>query len=361
VARSERDIRRIVVFCPNMIGDGVMATPTLRALRKGFARARITGVMKPLVATTLAGGPWLDEQILLDPKSKKPECRTLNVLKRLRAERFDLAVLLPNSFRSAGLAWLAGVPQRVGYARAGRGVLLTDRLAVPYDDHRNRLPVPIVEYYLAIARRLNCPVDSLRTELYTTEADEQAADRVWSRLGLPQHEPVVCLNNGGAYGPAKSWPVEHFAHLARRLATEAEVAVLVVCGPGERLGARATVEQAAHPKVVSLADEPMSVGLSKACIRRSALLVTTDSGPRHFAAPFDVPVVTLFGPTHIAWTRTYYSKAIHLLHPVPCGPCQRPICPLGHHKCMRDLDPDSVFKAARRLLHRRRPALVGTG
>jgi heptosyltransferase-2 len=92
--------------------------------------------------------------------------------------------------------------------------------------------------------------------------------------------------------------------------------------------------------------------LTKACIRRSALLVTTDSGPRHFAAAFDVPVITLFGPTHIAWTRTYHPKAIHLLHPVPCGPCQRPTCPLGHHRCMRELDPDAVFAAARRLLPR---------
>ena len=104
------------------------------------------------------------------------------------------------------------------------------------------------------------------------------------------------------------------------------------------------------PAVVSLADEELSLGLSKACVRRSALLVSTDSGPRHFAAAFRVPVITLFGPTHIAWTRTYHPRAIHLFQPVPCGPCQKSICPEGHHRCMRELDPEKVYDAAIRLM-----------
>jgi lipopolysaccharide heptosyltransferase II len=359
VARLERDVRRIVIFCPNLIGDTVMATPALRALRKGFAGSHIAGVMKPQVAPTLDGGSWLDERILFDPRSRTPEQRSLAVIKRLRDERFDLAVLLPNSYRSAAVAWLAGVRRRIGYSRMGRGLLLTDSLAVPRDRKGQRLPVPIVGYYLAIARLLNCPIDSFRTDLFTTDADEQAADRCWSRLGLDRHETIVCLNNGGAYGPAKSWPKEHFANLARRLAEEMGVAVLVVCGPSESAGAREIVARAGHPSVVCLADEPMSIGLTKACIRRSALLVTTDSGPRHFAAPFGVPALTLFGPTHIAWTRTHDPRSVHMLNPVPCGPCQRPICPLGHHKCMRELKTDDVFEAASRMLRTRQPVMVG--
>ena len=82
-----------------------------------------------------------------------------------------------------------------------------------------------------------------------------------------------------------------------------------------------------------------------ACAGRR-VLITTDSGPRHFAAAFNTPVITLFGPTHIAWTRTYHPHAWHILHKVPCGPCQRPVCPEGHHRCMRDLSPESVFRAA---------------
>lgn len=343
---------RIVVFCPNLVGDTVMATPTLRALRQGFPAARITALIKPNVAPTLAGAPWIDDLIRFHPKSAEPEQRMPGVISRLRGERFDLAVLLPNSIRSALMAWLGGVERRVGYARGGRGLLLTDHLHAPRDVRGRFAPVPIVEYYLALARHLQCPVDSLACELFTTVADEQAADLAWQRLGLLGDRPVVCLNTGGAFGPAKNWPDAHFATLARRLVAELGVKVLVVCGPAERASARAIVAGADHPDVVSLAEEPVSIGLTKASVRRSALLVTTDSGPRHFAAGFGVPVVSLFGPTHIAWTRTYHPLAIHLQQPVPCGPCQKPVCPLGHHRCMTELHPDAVFEASRRLLAR---------
>ena len=191
---------------------------------------------------------------------------------------------------------------------------------------------------------------SLQLELGTTPDDEAAADRAWTALGLRGDQPVVCLNTGGAFGPAKNWPTASFGLLARRLVEERGVSVVVLCGPAERDSAREIVRLADHPAVVSLADQPLSLGLSKACVRRAALLITTDSGPRHFAAAFRTPVITLFGPTHIAWTRTYHPQAIHLYHPVPCGPCQRPVCPEGHHRCMRDLSPEHVIQAALGLL-----------
>jgi heptosyltransferase-2 len=345
-----------LVFCPNLVGDTVMATPALRALRRAYPDERIVGVIKPHVAPTLDGNPWLDALVRFDPRARDRGHRTLAAWSRLRAERADVAVLLPNSFRSALLAIAAGARRRVGYARGGRGVLLTDRLAVPRDADGRRKPVPAVESYLALVRRLGCRVDSVRPELFTTPDDEAAADRAWARLGLAGDRPVVCLNTGGAFGPAKSWPSPYFATLARRLAVEAGARVLVVCGPGERAAAREIVAGAGHPDVVSLADLDLGIGLTKACVRRSSLMVTTDSGPRHFAAAFGVPVVALFGPTHIAWTRTYHPQAVHLFRPVPCGPCQKPVCPEGHHRCMTELTPDAVLRAALTMLPRGRTA-----
>ena len=122
----------------------------------------------------------------------------------------------------------------------------------------------------------------------------------------------------------RTGPSEHFAELARRLAEQSGVSVLVLCGPDEREPARQIVAAAGHPRVAQPGRQQLGIGLTKACVRRSALLITTDSGPRHFAAAFDTPVITLFGPTHIAWTRTYHPRAWHILHRVPCGPCQRP-------------------------------------
>ena len=341
---------KIVVFCPNLVGDTVMATPAIRALRKTFPDSRILGIIKPQIAATLDGTPWFDALIRFDPKSRDREFRTWSVRRRLRAERADLAVLFPNSFRSALMAWSSGAARRIGYSRGGRGFLLTDGLTVPRNTDGTRKLVPAVEYYLAIVRSLGCKVDSIRPELATTADDEAAVARSWQSLGLEPDRPVVCLNNGGAFGPAKSWPNASFGELARRLVDELDVRVLVVCGPGERDGARQIVKSASREDVVSLADQAMSLGLTKASVKRSALLITTDSGPRHFAAAFGVPVISLFGPTHIAWTRTNHPGAIHLFHPVPCGPCQKPICPLGHHNCMTGLTPDAVFQAAARIL-----------
>jgi heptosyltransferase-2 len=341
---------RIVVFCPNLIGDAVMATPTFRALRRGFPDAELTGVVRPNVAPVLGGASWFDELILAHHRSPNRIERAGSVVDRLRRGGHDVAILMPNSFRAAWMAWRSRIPRRVGYVRYARGLLLTDGLQPPRDSVGKLLPTPIVEYYATLARAVGCRVDSLRLELATTADDEAAADSAWTRLGLARDSRVVCLNTGGAFGPAKCWPTPSFAALARRLAEEHEVSVLVLCGPAERDAARQIVNEAGHPRVVSLADQELGLGLSKACVRRASLLITTDSGPRHFAAAFGVPVVTLFGPTRIAWTRTYHPHAIHLYKPVPCGPCQRPTCPEGHHRCMRDLTPDEVYSAAVRLL-----------
>lgn len=342
-------MRTIALFLPNWIGDVVMATPAVRAVRDHFPAARLLAVAKPYVADTLAGAPWFDGTVLFD-RSGPRERRFLAVARRLRAERVDAAVLWPNSFRAALLAKLGGCGHIVGFARYFRDALLSRRLYPVRDANGRPKPVPVIDDYNRLVRPLGVPDPGHRMELFTTPADEGAADAVWARFGLHRFSTVVGLNPGGAFGAAKHWPTAHFGELARVLADRRGCGVLVLCGPAEREIASAVSAQANHPAVVSLADAPLSLGLTKAVVRRLGLLVTTDSGPRHFAAAFDVPVVTLFGPTHIGWTETYYPKATHLQKLVPCGPCQQRKCPLGHHRCMTELTPAEVLGAADRLL-----------
>ena len=211
------------------------------------------------------------------------------------------------------------------------------------------LPCSTLDYYLALAYALGCPPESPRMELAVTEEDERAADRAWKALGLCAGK-VICFNSSGAYGAAKLWPDEYFGELARKVAVQLDYDVLILCGPGERDRAARISRMAAKARVVSLAEQDLSLGLSKACVRRSRLLVTTDSGPRHFAAAFDVPVVSLFGPTHIAGSDTHYDKETCLRLPLDCGPCQQRLCNLGHHKCMRELGVDQVYGAVRKQL-----------
>jgi heptosyltransferase-2 len=346
-------MRTVAVFLPNWIGDVVMTTPAVRALRSHFPSARLIAVAKPYVADTLAGSPWFDAAVPFDKRGPR-DGRFLAALSRLRRERIHAAVLFPNSLRSALLARLAGADRVVGFARYGRDPLLTDRLYPLRGPDGRPKPTPVIDDYNRLVRRLGVPDPGHRMELFTTRSDEIAADAAWTRLGLHRFGRVVGLNPGGAFGAAKHWPVGHFADLARRLADRGD-GVVVLCGPAERAGAAAIARAADHSGVVSLADLPLSLGLTKAAVRRLGLLVTTDSGPRHFAAAFGVPVVTLFGPTHVAWTETFFPLAVHLQLDMPCGPCQRRACPLGHHRCMTDLTPAAVLAAADRLTRRAPP------
>lgn len=345
----------IVVFLPNWIGDVVMATPALRAIRRRFPAAHIVGVLRPYVADVLAGTYWLDEQLFYDPRSGERDLGSWSLVRKLRSRRPDLVVLLTNSLRTGFLAWASGASRRVGFVRYGRGQLLTDKL-FHRRAGRKYIPSPVLDDYLRLTYAIGCQPESPRLELATTFDDERAADLAWRRLRLPERNRVVIFNSGGAFGAAKLWPTEYFAELAKRVVRELGYHVLVVCGPSERLIAESIVREANHASVRSLADEPLSIGLTKACIRRARLMVATDSGPRHFAAAFDVPVITLFGPTHIAWSENHYRRAVHLQQDVPCGPCQQRVCPFSHHNCMRELTVDRVFAAVAAQLQETRPA-----
>ncbi len=316
-----------------------MATPALRALREHFVGAEVVGILRPYVADVLAGTTLLDRVLIHNPKGKSPFHRGFGFGWALRRERFDLAVVFPNSLRSGFWAWASGAKRTLGYARNGRSLLLTDPIPAP----SQATPHPVLEENLQLVAQLGCHTLSRKMELATLPCDEQQIAGFWKRHPAADSSDYVTLNTGGAFGAAKDWPTEYFTELARRLADDLVRTVLIVCGPSERSTAQRIVAEVAHPRVVSLADERLSIGLTKAAIRHASLLVTTDSGPRHFAAAFDVPTLTLFGPTHIAWSETFHPQAVHLQLPVDCGPCQQRVCPLKHHRCMRELTVDDVF------------------
>jgi heptosyltransferase-2 len=343
---------RLGIFLPNWIGDVVMATPVLRAARKHFGPpAHLVGIMRPYVADVLAGTSWFDDVVLYSKRaSDGTEQSPRQAWHRLRAARLDQILLLTNSFRTAWMAWRSGAPRRVGIRGDGRGWLLTQRLKQPSNPHTG-LPLATIDTYLELASALGCPPEPPRLELATTPVDERAADEVWQRLGLPPGRDVVVLNTGGAYGNAKQWPVDHFAALARRIVADRGLSVLVNCGPKERVAAQEIVARAGDRRVVGLAEErELPIGLTKACIRRARLLVTTDSGPRYLGIAFERPVVTVFGPTDPRQTETHYDRETCLSLALECQPCMARTCPLVHHRCMRELTVDMVYAAVEKLL-----------
>jgi heptosyltransferase-2 len=352
---------RIGIFLPNWIGDVVMATPFLRAMHARFSRtSELIGIMKPYVGQVLRGTPWLTSSVLSGNKTKDPEAlSSLELTRELRRLQLDKAVLLTNSFRTAAIAWLGGAKRRIGYRRDWRSWLLTDALPTPRASGKWAI-VPAVDYYLELAYLLGCPPEPRNVALPLNAEDEAAADAAWRQLGWPPERRVISFHIAGGWGgkaTAKAWPLEHFVELARRITSTTDCHVLVLCGPNERKAAAEVVRQVAHPRVESLAEvKDLPLAITKGCLARSELLVTTDSGPRHLGTALNVPVVALFGATDPRWTETYHPQAITLYNQLPCSPCAKQHCPLGHHRCMRDLSVDSVLAAVQRQLAQSRPA-----
>lgn len=313
-----------------------MATPALRSIRAAMPGALIAALMRPALAGLLDGLPWIDEVHLDRPAGIMGHKR---IAARLRAQRFDAAVLFTNSFSTALVCRLAGIPSRLGYDRDARGLLLTDRLTAPlrrdtppYSRSRTAptewAPIPACDYYFALARHfltvhgLECaPMGTM--ELCVADSERDAAASLFSQLPIPHSPlPAFCLLNPGGNDPAKRWPAERFAELSERLIRERGMTILISGSPAEAdLTARITAlvpapcrERAIDlPAYLSRAPDPRAAGsrplaLLKAIVARCALMVTNDTGPRHIAAALGVPVVSLFGPTDHRWTTIPFDR-----------------------------------------------------
>lgn len=346
------DPKRILVYMPTWVGDVVMTTPALRALRKRFADSHITLICRGNAAPVLAGSPLIDEIIPLTRSKKRglfaPITDTLANARAIRGGTFDAAVLLSNSFRAAATVRWAGVRRRVGYDRDRRGWLLTDRVAVPRDGDQPKM-ISAVRYYNDLAIMLGCDDPGDRLELAVDERDDRVVGDLLAGWGVADHHPLVVINPGASFGPSKLWPPERFAAVADRLVVERDAAVVITCGPGEQDLARRVRASMEQPSRVC--DDPMlTLGQLKAIIRRCDLLLNNDTGPRHFAKAFDRSVVTVFGSTHPGWTDTDYANERKIRIDVDCGPCHIKVCPLGHHKCMTGVTVDMVYGATVELL-----------
>jgi heptosyltransferase-2 len=344
MTRKDAPIQRLLVVLPTWVGDVVMATPTLRALRQLYPQAHIAYLIKPYARSVIDGCPWCDAMIADDT-------RLIGTASRLRRERFDAAVLLPNSFRSALLVRLAGIPRRIGYDRDARGLLLTDRL-LPLRDGLRYVPYPALRYYLAVAEYLGAADPDPAMALFTQPQDDEAAGRLLADAGVTRDaHPLVMLNPGGRYGQAKLWHADRFARVADRLIDEHGATVLVNGAPSER-AVLDEVHKAAQHDLVDLPSRGSNLTLLKSLVKRCDLMITNDTGPRHFAAALNVPVVTVFGPTWPEWTTIDFAQERIVRVDVPCGPCQLKVCPKPERICMTRIDSDMVMVAANELLQR---------
>jgi len=336
---------RIAIGCPNWIGDAVMATPALRAVRRGFPESHIALLLKPNISELLNGLPFFDEMI---PIPADQDFRSLARLAfALRRKNFDLGLIFTHSFRSAMFARLAGVRRRVGYSAQGRGFLLTDALHFPTEGRRKR-PQYMGDEYLGIVRYVGCKATDRSPELAFTSEAMARAEELLSLSGTEEERPLVGIAPGAFFGPSKLWYPERWAAVADALVDRSEALVFILTAPVER-ELYQQIESNMRTRPAPLRETPVSLDLLKAIVSELDLLLCTDCGVRHVAVAFGVPTVVIMGPTDPRYTQTECEKGVVVRKEVECSPCHKKVCPTDH-RCMQRITPEMVLEAASGLL-----------
>jgi heptosyltransferase-2 len=320
-----------LVIAPNWIGDAVMSLPVMRALARAAPGERLAVLARP--------GPAAIYRV----EGSAADVRTVSglvsdALVAARA-RFAEAWLLPNSFRSALVPFLAGIPERIGYATDGRGALLTRSLAPPpRTDHQLR-------DYDSLLRLRGIEPDESPPRLPIPSQAAERAGIALSRAGVSPDRALALLAPGAAFSWTKRWSARRFGKLADLLGERGYATALVI-GPGEEPLAR-EARLAARNSVPVLGAELDPVGLA-AVAARARVVVGNDSGPMHLAAAVGTPVVALFGPTDPGRTAPTGSASVVLDRYLFCSPCYLKECPY-RHECMEEITAEEVLRAVERL------------
>jgi len=350
---------KILVRGVNWIGDAVLTIPALHTLRKTFPDAHISLLVKPWVVDIFKSNPDVDELILYEDKYKSITGK-IELARLLKSKKFRTAVLLQNAFDAALIAWLAGIPERIGYNTDFRGMLLTK--SVPLT--RDILSQHQVFYYLNIVRALGGEEGEADPFLALT-SDE----RLWAQREIESFHsdrlPLVGINPGATYGSAKRWLPERFAELIISIIENLNGKVILFGSQSEvaavdeilKVIESYSSQVTHHSSLVSDYDSRILSMAGRTGLRELAALiaecdafVTNDSGPMHMAAALLVPTVAVFGSTNRKTTGPFGNRHRIVSKDLPCAPCMKRECPEGHLKCMTEIDADAVFQAVKEIL-----------
>jgi heptosyltransferase-2 len=334
--------RKILVRATNWVGDAVMSLPALRALHEKFPAAEICILAKPWVADLYGREPFCHRVIPYTPKNLAEKWRAGHAL---RSENFDCAILLQNAFEAAAVAFAARIPERIGYARDGRSLLLTRAIPVP---KRGEIPRHERFYYLELLRRAGILEKLPESEMIRLEGAPSARLAGLDRFRtMGMGETVVGISPGAAYGTAKQWLPDRFASAASRVANDLGGKIAIFGSASERelcdsVAKACTVPARNFAGETSLAE---FIDMAAAC----RVYLTNDSGAMHIASALGVPTVTVFGATDDVGTGPTGPLARIVREPVECSPCLKRECPIDH-RCMTRVEADRVAQVALDLL-----------
>ena len=339
---------KILVRATNWVGDAVMSIPALRAIRARWLNAEIAILARPWVADLYRGQGYADRIIAYDNKGEhRGFWGKERLASELRKEQFDAVILFQNAFDAAWIAWRAGIPERIGYARDGRSWLLTRAIPVPA---KGETPAHEVYDHLELLRRAGWlerlpHVDEI--SIRVADEDRQKALERLLAAGVRENTVRIAFASGAAYGSAKCWEPERYAALADRLIAEFDAEVILFGAPQENEMAARIVGAMRH-RACNLVGAT-KIGELPALLSACRLFIGNDSGAMHVAGAVGVPVIAIFGPTDPQGTRPLTPQLTLIREQVDCSPCFLRKCPIDH-RCMTRISVDRVFEAARSAL-----------
>lgn len=336
------EYQNIIIRMPNWLGDAVMATPIIADLKKRWPQATLTAMCqgKPQsgVGALLIGNPHLDEIFSFTcPNEFLHRITERGLIERIRQGKYDLGILLPNSFSSAWWFWRGGVTIRMGFATDFRSFLLSKALPIP----KMRGQEHLVKTYKRLLEPLGIPISNTEPSLYVMDEERRAVKQLLHQYSVPKGATLIGINPGAAYGSAKCWPPERFRSLIEKLMRRPNTYILCFADPqGAELVDGICKELPSN--VINLAAATTLRELI-AFIEQCSVFLTNDSGPMHIAAALKRPLVALFGSTNEIATGPYGGGEVIHKH-VPCSPCYRRTCPIDF-PCMKLIGVDEVYNA----------------
>src|SRR6516162_8095600 len=336
---------RILIRATNWVGDAILALPAIRQVRVRFPDAVIAMMAKPYVADLYRDQGPCDELILYNPQGEhRGWSGRERLAKEIRGKKFDVVLLLQNAFDAAWLAWRAGVPERIGYARDGRSFLLTKAIAVP---RSGEIPAHEKFYYLELLRRagwLDRLPDDEHIVLRVLDADRRGAMQKLVEAGSRPHALRVAVGAGASYGSAKCWPPDRFAQALNEFRAQVD-ADLVLFGAAQDVAVSAAIAGDLRGAWIDLTGRT-TVGELPALLSQCHIFLGNDSGAMHVAAAVGLPVVAVFGPTDPSGTAPVTPRAAIVQQKPYCSPCFLRRCPTDH-RCMMAVSPAMVVDALR--------------
>lgn len=336
------DARRVLVVQTAFLGDVVLTTPLFRALKRVLPGCRLSALVTPEAAPLVEEDPHLDELLTYDKKGGEGFGA---VLAKIRRGTHDLLVAPHRSHRTGLLALLSGVPERVGFRQAGFSWAYNRKVERPSSLHE-------VDRNLALVRGLGAePLDSDRVlHVGYGAAEARAVEELLTAAAVGSDERLIGLCPGSVWA-TKRWSAEGYARVGRELSAQG-FRVVLLGGPGDR-AVCAEVARGIGPACVDAAGRTPLKALA-AWMDRLALVVTNDSGPLHVAAARGTPTVAIFGATTPALGFGPFHSASRVVEAdLPCRPCGKhgpQKCPEGHFRCMGQVSPESVLRAAGEIL-----------